>query len=127
MRVMPGTDPVVAHVTLWFNSSTMPKDLDAVLREATSVRVSRVGEFDPRNRKKSKPLFIESDPQALMRLRSCFAIHEESLLEQHALMCSGNLDLNFLSGHSPSRRSRTSTLSFFGGDRGGSMRGSCRQ
>ena len=70
-----------------------------MLREATSVRVTRVGQFDPKHRKKSKPLFIESDPEALESLRGCFAIFEESLLRQAALMTPGDLDLNFLAGH----------------------------
>lgn len=60
--------------------------------------MTRVGEFDPRHRRREKPIIIESDAGALEELRHCLAIDERSLEEQAAFMTPGLVDLNFLAG-----------------------------
>ncbi len=61
------------------------------------MRVTRVGEFDPRRR--TKPLFVVSDSAALEHLRRYLAVDDQSFSEEVALMTPGVLDLNFVIGH----------------------------
>lgn len=70
-----------------------------VIMDATSVRVTRVGEFDPRHRSRAKPLFVTRDPAPLARLRHYLEIDDDSFARRLFLMTPGVLDMNFLAGH----------------------------
>src|SRR4051812_31660295 len=77
----------------------MTPSLATAITTATSVRVTRVGELDPRHRGRTRPLVVTSDVAALDRLRRCLVVDEGSFAEELALMTPGVLDLNFLAGH----------------------------
>jgi len=74
-------------------------DLPTFIADATSLRVTRVGELDLRHRDRAKPLLVTSEVAALTRLRAALAIDPESLSQQIALMTPGVLDLHFFAGH----------------------------
>jgi hypothetical protein len=75
------------------------KMLAKVLADATSVRVSRVGAFDPRRRSRSETLFAVREATSLDRLRRSLEINEASLAEGWLMTTPGDLDFNFLKDH----------------------------
>src|SRR5262249_10354164 len=77
----------------------VPEDLRTVTAGTTRVRVTRVGDFDPRHRHRGRPLFDVYDPEALEALYRALEIRVSSLANQYALTRSGHLSLHFLRGH----------------------------
>ncbi len=72
--------------------------LTTAITNATSVRVTHVGELDPRHRGRTKPLFVATDSAALEHLRRCIEVDDRSFAEGSVLMTPGVLDLNFVVG-----------------------------
>ena len=77
----------------------MPVNLLDVVATARSVRICRVGSFDPRHRSLNESIGVVADEASLDRLRESLAIDEHSLTEQICLMTPGSLDLIFTNGH----------------------------
>lgn len=73
--------------------------LISTIAAATSVRMTRVGEFDPRHRSRTKLLVFTSDLAAMSRLERCLEVDDEFFTAKVALMTPGILDMNFMSGH----------------------------
>lgn len=74
-------------------------DLSTVVADASSVRATRAGALNPRNRKNAETLFVVFDVASLTFLRDALAIDRDSLAEKYALMTPGDLDLHFFRGH----------------------------
>lgn len=70
------------------------------LLRATSVRATEVGAFNPRHRDGTRELLRVSEADDLKALVATLAIDDSSLDEQIALMTPGEIQLNFLDGHS---------------------------
>lgn len=73
--------------------------LTSIITDATTVRVTPVGGFDPRHRGRTTLLIVTADASALRHLRHCLEVDEGSLAEDLALMTPGSIDLNFTVGH----------------------------
>jgi hypothetical protein len=79
--------------------ASISSNLALAIAGATAVRVTRVADFDPRERASHRPIVVVSDLPSLERLRGCLAIDRASLEEKHSWMTPGDVDLNFLAGH----------------------------
>ena len=79
--------------------NAMTGDLSSSIANATSVRITQVGAFNPRHRRSSEPIAVVSDIPSLDRLHSCLGVDVESLNQQWQLMTPGDVDLNVLVGH----------------------------
>lgn len=77
---------------------TLP-ELRAAIERASSVRITRIGGFDPRNRGRGETLAMETDPDAMQLLRNALAIDESSLAQEMRWMTPGNVEIHFLDGH----------------------------
>jgi hypothetical protein len=84
--------------TIRLRGTTM-MDVLAVAREATSVRATRPGSFNPLRRSDSRPLFVVTDLESLHRLIECLSIDHDSFAEMFALMTPGDLEFHFMRGH----------------------------
>jgi hypothetical protein len=74
--------------------------LAGIIAQATSMRASEVGEFNPRLRGHSPALFVVTERAALLQIGACLTVDEASLAQRHAWMTPGIVQLNFLKGHS---------------------------
>ena len=64
----------------------MTPDLQAVLEKASSVRVTKVGAFNPRSRGRVAPIIVVRDAPSIEALRRSLVVDEKSLTEQYAWM-----------------------------------------